>query len=67
MLGFKSTKSNQSVFVSIIPQHSTFILVYVDDILVKESNYIEVQKLISKLYEHFSLKDLVLVDYFQGI
>ena len=58
MLGFKSTKSNQSVFVSIIPQHSTFILVYVD-ILVKESNYIEVQKLISKLYEHFSLKDLV--------
>ena len=66
MLGFKSTKSNRPVFVSIIPQHSTFILVYVD-ILVKESNYIEVQKLISKLYEHFSLKDLVLVDYFQGI
>ena len=58
MLGFKSTKSNRPVFVSIIPQHSTFILVYVD-ILVKESNYIEVQKLISKLYEHFSLKDLV--------
>ena len=51
MLGFKSTKSDQSLFVSITLQHPTFILVYVDDILVTRSNDIEVQKLIDKLHE----------------
>ena len=54
-------------YLCITPQHSTFILVYFDDILVTGSNDIEVQKLIDKLHDHFTLKDLGLVDYFLGI
>ena len=37
-LGFSSTKSDQSLFIKITPTYSTYILVYVDDILITDNN-----------------------------
>lgn len=54
-LGFVSSKSNQSLFLIFTPQHTAFILVYVDDILI------------TRLNQCFALKDLGEVDYFLGI
>uniref|UniRef100_A0A803QNV3 Reverse transcriptase Ty1/copia-type domain-containing protein n=1 Tax=Cannabis sativa TaxID=3483 RepID=A0A803QNV3_CANSA len=47
--------------------HSTFLLVYVDDILVTGSSATVVTELISNLNNMFALKDLGLVNYFLGI
>ena len=47
--------------------HTTFLLVYVDDILVTGSNPCVIQQLISQLNKSFSLKDLGEMDYFLGI
>ena len=47
--------------------HTIFLLVYVDDILVTSSNPCVIQQLISQLNKSFSLKDLGEIDYFLGI
>ena len=65
--GFVSSKFNQSLFLRFTPKHTTFILVYIDDILITGSDMIEVQMLITKLNNSFTLKDLGEVDYFLGI
>ncbi|RVW21952.1 Retrovirus-related Pol polyprotein from transposon RE1 [Vitis vinifera] len=67
ILGFSSTKSDQSLFINITPTHSTYILVYVDDILITGSNDQFVQHVITQLNNQFALKDLGDIDYFLGI
>ncbi|XP_034672601.1 probable leucine-rich repeat receptor-like protein kinase At1g35710 [Vitis riparia] len=67
ILGFSSTKSDQSLFINITPTHSTYILVYVDDILITGSNDQFVQHVITQLNNQFALKDLGDIDYFMGI
>ncbi|RVW60112.1 Retrovirus-related Pol polyprotein from transposon RE1 [Vitis vinifera] len=66
-LGFTSTKSDQSLFTRFIMNHTTFLLVYVDDILVTGNNPCVIQQLISQLNKSFSLKDLGEINYFLGI
>ena len=66
-LGFTSAKSDRSLFTRFTMYHTTFLLVYVDDILVTGSNPCVIQQLISQLNKSFSLKDLGEIDYFLGI
>ena len=66
-LGFNSTKSDVSLFTSFTPSSTTFILVYVDDIIVTGSSDSEVNILISKLNHAFALKDMGPLHYFLGI
>ena len=66
-LSFSSTKYDQSLFINIIPTHFTYILVYVDDILITGNNNQFVQHVITQLNNQFALKDLGDIAYFLGI
>jgi histone deacetylase 1/2 len=48
-------------------QQSTFLLVYVEDIIITGSSQTLIHQLIHKLDQEFSLKDLGKLDYFLGI
>eukprot|EP00261_Vitis_vinifera_P039164 XP_019080407.1 PREDICTED: uncharacterized protein LOC109123862 [Vitis vinifera] len=65
--GFVSAKSDQSLFLRFTPNHITYVLVYVDDILVIGSDTAAITSLIAQLNSEFSLKDLGEVHYFLGI
>ena len=66
-LGFTYAKSDRSLFTRFIMDHTTFLLVYVDDILVSGNNPRVIQQLISQLNKSFYLKNLGEVDYLLGI
>uniref|UniRef100_A0A803Q711 Polyprotein n=1 Tax=Cannabis sativa TaxID=3483 RepID=A0A803Q711_CANSA len=51
----------------ITESHTTFILVYVDDIILTGSSPSVLNSLIKDLHAQFSLKDLGTLDYFLGI
>ena len=65
--GFISAKSDRSLFIRVTKSHSTYILVYVDDILITGSSEQVVMHLITSLNREFALKDLREVNYFLGI
>ena len=65
--GFVSAKSDQSLFIRVTQSHSTYILVYVDDILITGSNELVVTHLITSLNKEFALNDLGEVNYFLRI
>ncbi|RVW76635.1 Retrovirus-related Pol polyprotein from transposon RE1 [Vitis vinifera] len=65
--GFVSAKSDQLLFLRFTPSHITYVLVYVDDILVTSSDTAAITSLIAQLSSEFSLKDLGEVHYFLGI
>lgn len=65
--GFVSSHSDQSLFIRLTPYHSTYLLVYVDDILITGSDSNEIQQLTVALNKAFTLKDLSEVNYFLGI
>ena len=67
LFGFQSSKVNQSLFIRIIVAHSTFVLIYVDTILVTSSDSQFIIDLITKLHKEFSFKDLGLINYFLGL
>ena len=52
-LGFTSAKFDRSLFTRFTMYHTTFLLVYVDDILVTGSNPCVIQQLISQLNKSF--------------
>ena len=49
------------------PQHTLFVLVYVDDVIITGSSTLTIQSLINDLNNTFSLKDLGQLHYFLGI
>jgi len=65
--GFCASKCDPSLFTLHDNHHSTFILVYVDDIIITGSSKPLLQQLVQKLNSEFSLKDLGQLDYFLGI
>ena len=65
--GFSGAKSDQSLFIRVTPFHTTFILVYVDDILLLGSSNTKIDVLVAELHANFSLKDLGAAKYFLGI
>jgi histone deacetylase 1/2 len=66
-IGFNPSRCDPSLFTMHTNQQSTFLLVYVDDIIITGSSQTLIQQLIHKLDQEFSLKDLGKLDYFLGI
>ncbi|KAL6350364.1 hypothetical protein AAG906_004314 [Vitis piasezkii] len=62
--GFVSIKPDLSLFLRFTPSYTTYVLVYVDDILVTGCDTAAITSLIAQLNSKFSLKDLREVHYF---
>lgn len=67
IFGFSFAKSDLSLFVKALKEHTLFILVYMDDILITGSSQAEITAMISKMHSSFALKDLGEINYFFGI
>ncbi|GAU30708.1 hypothetical protein TSUD_39320 [Trifolium subterraneum] len=66
-MGFVKSKCDPSLLVHHQQGACTYVLVYVDDILITGSSSQLIQDLIHKLHIKFALKKLGEVDYFLGI
>lgn len=67
IMGFKESKADASLFVKCNTHTVIYILVYVDDLLITDSDAQQVKALIQQLDAQFSLKDLGNLSYFLGI
>lgn len=65
--GFKSCLSDCSLFVRQLPNDVTYILMYVDDLIVTGSNPQSINQFGGILHGTFSLKDLGPLHFFLGI
>jgi len=66
-LGFVPSKADTSLFYYNRGNHSIFVLVYVDDIIVASSSQDATEALLKDLRGEFALKDLGDLHYFLGI
>jgi hypothetical protein len=66
-LGFRSSKSDTSLFIYSKNGVTIFMLIYVDDIIVTSSSPDAVTALLKDLRTDFALKDLRELSYFLGI
>ncbi|KAG9442665.1 hypothetical protein H6P81_018519 [Aristolochia fimbriata] len=66
-LGFILSKADSSLLIRSIAHSVTFILVYVDDIIVTCSSPLDIHELVQQLQRKFSVKDLGPLLYFLGI
>lgn len=66
-IGFCASKYDLSLFISHANDHTTVILVYVDDIVITGSNSDHIYTCISQLHDRFAIKDLSTLHYFLGI
>ncbi|KAL2344392.1 hypothetical protein Fmac_005677 [Flemingia macrophylla] len=66
-MGFHAARCDSSLFVQFTKTSVTYILVYVDDIIITESSPNLIQQFISKLNNLFLLKDLGPLHFFLGI
>ena len=66
-LGFTSTRSDASLFVYHHGVDTTYLLLYVDDIILTASTVALLQRLTARLRDEFALKDLGPLHYFLGI
>lgn len=66
-LGFENARSDTSLFTFIKKGRITYILVYVDDLIVTSNDDMFPTQLITQLALHFSLKDLGPLAYFLGV
>jgi len=66
-LGFVPSKADTSLFYYNRGNHSIFVLVYVDDIIVASSSQDATKALLKDLRGEFALKDLGDLHYFLGI
>nr|KYP50444.1 Retrovirus-related Pol polyprotein from transposon TNT 1-94 [Cajanus cajan] len=65
--GFKNTRSDSSLFVLMSKAHITFLLIYVDDIIITGSSSSFLSSFIKQLNIMFALKDLGSLHYFLGV
>jgi histone deacetylase 1/2 len=66
-LGFVKSKCDPSLLIHTQQGTSTYVLIYVDDILITGSSSQLINDLINKLHAQFALKRLGQVDYFLGL
>lgn len=65
--GFKNSLSDTSLFILKVQGKFIYVLVYVDDILVTGTDSHLVQRVITRLANRFSIKDMGDLSYFLGI
>lgn len=66
-LGFKISVSNPSLFIHYANGCLTYLLLYVDDIIITGNNSSTISTFIKHLGHHFDMKDLGPLTYFLGI
>lgn len=66
-LGFSQSEADTSLFFRINGKETTYLLIYVDDMLVTGTSPSAIKQIISQLGEQFSLKDLGEVKHFRGV
>jgi len=66
-IGFSQSKCDHSLFIYRKNTHMTYILLYVDDIILATSSDDLRQSIISLLSSEFAMKDLGPLSYFLGI
>ena len=66
-IGFSQSKADTSLFFRINGKEITYLLIYVDDMLVTGTSPSAIKEIISQLGEQFSLKDLGEVKHFLGV
>jgi histone deacetylase 1/2 len=66
-LGFRTSKSDTSLFIYSKKGITIFMLIYVDDIIVTESSQEAIAALLCDLRQEFAIKDLGDLSYFLGI
>lgn len=65
--GFVASKVDPSLFIRQVNQSITYVLVYVDDILITGNNSDFISLLKHQLNQEFALKDLGLLKFFLSI
>ena len=65
--GFIQSQADHSLFILSQGQSSTFILVYVDDILIVGNDLSAINNFKTMLTHHFQIKDLGKLKYFLGL
>jgi hypothetical protein len=65
-LGFVEDQSNMSLFVFYRGSDTTYLLLYVDDIVLPASSTVLLCRIISALQQEFSSKDLGVMHHFLG-
>jgi hypothetical protein len=66
-LGFVGSRSDSSLFILHTPQCTTYILIYVDDILITSSQPHGTTDIITSLRAEFAIKDLGPLHFFLGM
>ncbi|GMI66032.1 hypothetical protein HRI_000272500 [Hibiscus trionum] len=66
-LGFVESKADPSLFLLLNGHDVTYLIVYVDDILITGNATSTIDNVISELHNKFSLKDLGLLQFFLGL
>lgn len=66
-IGFVNSLADTSLFIRSHNNHYTYVLVYVDDIIVTGSDFAQVREVLSSFADRFSIKDPVDLHYFLGI
>jgi hypothetical protein len=66
-LGFVQAKSDTSLFVFQRGSDTTYLLLYVDDIVLTASSPALLRRIISALQQEFSMKDLGVLHHFLGM
>lgn len=65
--GFKSTYNDPCIFVKITDNGVTFLVVYVDDILITGDDASQISFIKGSLHNKFSIKDMGSASYFLGL
>jgi hypothetical protein len=66
-LGFISSRSDTSLFISHSTDYLMLVLIYVDDIIITFFSHVVIQSLLQELHNDFAVKDLGPPNYFLGI
>nr|KYP44486.1 Retrovirus-related Pol polyprotein from transposon TNT 1-94 [Cajanus cajan] len=66
-IGFYYAKMDSSLFIRFHKDHITFILVYVDDIIICGSSTSAISSVVEQLQSEFPVRDLGFPNYFLGI
>jgi histone deacetylase 1/2 len=66
-IGYHASKADSSLFILHTPTATSYILLYVDDIILTASSTTLLNLVISKLHSEFAMKDLGPLSHFLGI